>query len=67
MNGCSKKRKHRTFSEAQAAMQEYAARVVYILGRGPTGFPNVYRCRRCDYFHWGHSERETVSPPATLD
>ena len=52
---CSRKKKHSTEAEAQAAMDSYMAAVVYIGGRGPTGWPSVYQCPRCGYWHWGHS------------
>ena len=57
MRGCSGKVKHRTRAAAEAAMQEVLSRVIHIGGKGLGGWPGVYRCGRCGFWHWGHSTR----------
>ena len=68
MPGCSKKVKHLTAARAQAAMEAYQAQVVYILGMSPMGWPSVYQCRRCGYWHWGHSwSNEAPAPGMAME
>ena len=54
---CSRKRKYTSEVEAHRAMEARLEAVVHIGGRGPTGWPNVYQCPRCEYWHWGHTDR----------
>ena len=54
---CSGKVKHKTEEDAKESMESAVAKVVYIGGVGINGIPRVYQCRRCNFWHWGHSRR----------
>ena len=54
---CTAKRKFDTEADGQVALEVMMQRNVYIKGATPMGYPAVYHCRRCSFFHIGHSWR----------
>ena len=52
---CTLKEQFKSEEEAQVEVDRIKRRVVYINGVGPRGELGAYRCRRCPYWHIGHS------------
>ena len=56
--GCTTKQRFHDEAEGQVEIDRIESRVVYIGGKSPWGRLGVYHCRRCSYFHIGHSKED---------